>query len=139
MGTLAVICISSGVATVVVATLLSLEKRAGRRFFLSRARAAADTGLLQLGVWWLRFATVWLRGVLRHTFHYVLHKVLQAIVRLLDRVNEGIRRIMRTNKRAAKAHQSLHIDERLQELQAFSESIKLSPEERRQKRHDLLK
>lgn len=94
--------LSSTVTLILLTGVFQFEDYRGRRWFLSGLRRRFDyliTGMSQA----LGHRHPFGRGFLRLLFHYLAHTLLRRLLAGLRGIEHGVERLIRRNRRAAKA------------------------------------
>ena len=118
--------------------LFRAEDKRDSRLVLGRLRGFIDLGLVRLGrsieYVFQRFGG----GMLRQILHFVIHKFLRLLLSGVRGLEFLLRKLQRTNRHVAESIVMADGETHLSEVRAHRESIKLSDEEKRQKRRQML-
>lgn len=127
---------ASGLALITL--VLRIEDARGRRIFLRYVRGKCDIGLEAVGARLDRVYRVIGGGVLRQIFHYIIHLFLRLLLAGVRGLEYVLRKLQRTNRNVAHTIALVDTESQLSEVSEHAKAIKLSPEEKRQKRRAML-
>lgn len=140
MISVAVVFYSSLSTLLVYCVLLMIEGKRGQRVLLGGVRAWIDMQLERASARLFHQRQLLREGVIRHTMHFLFHKILKFLLVLVGRLDAFLRALLRGNKRIVKTTIAPESEsEYLQAVKDHADTVKLSDEEKRQKRQDLLK
>lgn len=127
-------------ALVFLTVLFRFESKKGERILLVRARNGCDLFFEKVNErtheWFGHLG----QGTIRQTSHFLAHRLLQILLNVTRRLEKSLKRLQLKNRQVAHSDlASEHIDERMSEVRSHADMIRLSPEEKRKKRRELLK
>jgi hypothetical protein len=137
MPTTWVVAIISTVGLLATVLLLRAEEKAGHRIVLRRARAACDLLFLKLGAYSRK---MWRRvggNFLRRSFHFLINRFLRLLIIVVRAVESVLKKLQRTNQQVARTTIP-NSETHLGEVREHTSALRMSPEEKRQKRRELL-
>lgn len=73
----------------------------------------------------------------RRLFHYIINRILKLLILVVGGLESILKKLQRTNQQVARTTVS-NSDSRLGEVWEHTSAIRMSPEEKRQKRRELL-
>jgi hypothetical protein len=130
--------IASTVLLIALAGIFRLEGKRNVRF-LAGLRRSFDSLCERTGNVMQKLLTLFGRTVIRQTTRYLFHLLLAFILRLLRRAEQSIQRVYRFNKeQAIRARIKRTQPSIFDEIKEHKDSLTLSEEEKRKRRHTLL-
>lgn len=132
------IFIGSLTALTFLAVLFRLENKRGRRIFLVGARAGLDKAIRVISQFVEHSINYIGQGTVRKTSHLIIHRVLHVLLGFVRLLEAGLRQVQHKNRKMVESDQA-HVSEKMSAISDHAASIKLSPEEKRKKRQEMLK
>ena len=119
----------------ILLTLVSKERRSGRRFFASSFRSWLDNIISSIGSWLERVISHFVKYVLQLSWYYSIHSILKTCLRVLVSFYSYFENIFESNRKKAKQLRSekkqLKNDSHLQQMAAHKEDTSLTPAQKK--------
>lgn len=139
MSPLLTIFIGSVAGLTLWSVLLGVEERRGARIVLAGVRQAFDGVLRQLESFIGRLTDQLGRSAFRQLLQFVVHAFLQVLLFVVRGLEFLLRKLQRTNRQVVRSIEHADADTHLSEVKHHTDSFKLSDEEKRQRRRELLR
>lgn len=137
MPTLWLVFAISVVGLLLLVILFRAEERRGHRIMLRQSRAAFDLLILKLhGLIRKSWGKI-NSSFVRRLFHYIINRVLKLLILVVGGLEAVLKKLQRTNQQVARTTIPSN-GSHLGEVREHTSAFRLSPEEKRQKRRELL-
>lgn len=138
MDTTQYIFIGSVTALVFLAVLFRFENKHGRRLFLRGVRAGLDK-LIRVSTEFVEQIVNYVgQGTMRKTSHILVHRLLHMLLGVVRGVEAGLKQVQQKNKQLVEGDAE-HVGEKMSAMKEHADAIKMTPEEKRRKRQEMLK
>lgn len=137
MPTLWVVASISALGLGILVFLLRAEERKGRRIVLRRMRAALDLLILKVHGTCRKLLGTVNGSVARRVFHFLVNRFLRLLIAFVRGLESVLRKLQRTNQQVARTA-AISEDSHLGVIKEHKSSFSLTPEEKRQKRREML-
>ncbi len=138
MSSLLTIFLGSVAGLAVWSALLLAEGRSGHRLVLSGLRQALDEGLHSLAAFIDTLTDKFGHSAFRKLLQFIIHRFLQMLLLVVRGLEFLLRKLQRTNSQVVRTIESADAETHLSEVKYHADSIKLSDEDKRQRRRELL-
>ncbi len=137
MSTLWVVFSISVVGLLFLVFLFRVEEKKGRRVALRRTRAAFDLLILKTQSFFRKMLGKVNWSFARKVFHFVINRFLKLLIMVVGSLESVLKKLQRTNQQVARTTIA-NSDSHLGEVREHTSAFRMSPEEKRQKRRELL-
>lgn len=121
----------SGAIVLLLVFLYRYEARRGTRLYAS-LRVHIDFWILKMDHLFQKFFKRASRDIIRQVLHYFFHSIFSFVLMLLERIERGIKEVLRSNRSLArKSHRERTTRNKLEEIALHKMEVALSEEEKR--------